>query len=145
MGALTIFFFLKEKTLIAPSPIFSKHWALPHNSTSLDPQSQNKKKCVPLWPTFSLDIHRSWTLGKPYGIELWCYWEQLGEPHVNIMKTHWEQGEKIKNKKLLPDTPHPTKKKTGPLRSAYRTFSLAAWNFISTHSKKKEIGEGKLF
>jgi hypothetical protein len=35
-----------------------------------------------------------------------------------MMKTYSEQGEK-KNKKLLPDTPHPTKKKTGPLRSAY--------------------------
>jgi hypothetical protein len=41
MGALTLFFFLKETTLIAPSPIFSEHGALPIRSTSFHPQSQN--------------------------------------------------------------------------------------------------------
>ncbi len=30
------------------------------------------------------------TLGKPYGLNLRCYWEQLGE-HLRNLRTIWEQ------------------------------------------------------
>jgi hypothetical protein len=53
----------------------------------LDPQLQNINNCTPTGFTFSVYIHGSWTLGKPYGTKPRCYWEQLGE-HI------WEQGKK---------------------------------------------------
>jgi hypothetical protein len=31
-------------------------------------------------------------LGKPYGINLRCYWEHLGERFVNLMVSPWDQG-----------------------------------------------------
>jgi hypothetical protein len=103
----------------------------------LDPQSENESKCVIWCATFWLYIHRSWTLGKPYGIECGAIGNNLRNP----MWTWWKhiENKAKKNKKLLPDSPHATKKKTGPLRSAYWTFSLAAWNFYF-HTFKKERG-----
>jgi hypothetical protein len=54
-------------------------------------------------PTFSVYIHGSSILRKPYGIKLRWNWEFLREP----LRTHWEKGqEKQKN-----PSPHPAKKK----------------------------------
>lgn len=75
--------------------------------------------------------HGSWTLGKPYGIDLRCYWEPFGE-------TTWELGslmrtwrERIGNKAKNRNPIHPSleKKRTGSLMSASWTFSLVAWSF----------------
>ncbi len=80
-----------------------EQWALSNRSTSmaLDPKSQHKNKCVPLWPTFSLCIHESWTLGKLNGMNLnyyWeCLWQQL-ENVRNLMRTWWKC---IGNKKRM--------------------------------------------
>jgi hypothetical protein len=53
MGALTIFFFLKETTLIAPSPIFSKHWALSPTAAPLwTPNPKIKRNVFPYGPPF---------------------------------------------------------------------------------------------
>jgi len=38
------------------------------------------------WPI----INYFGTLGKPYGLNLRCYWEHLGE-HLSNLKTIWEQ------------------------------------------------------
>jgi len=43
-----------------------------------------KMECLSLWPTNIGEKGR--TLGKSYGIEGSCYWEQIG----NILGTHWE-------------------------------------------------------
>jgi hypothetical protein len=44
-------------------------------------------------PPFSICIHdESWTLGKPYGIKLRCYWESLGN-NFGTWGTPWEQDE----------------------------------------------------
>jgi hypothetical protein len=41
------------------------------------------------WPTFSDNVLESLTLGKPYAINVRCYWERLGkqveEPDENPM------------------------------------------------------------
>jgi hypothetical protein len=113
--------------IIGPSEIFLEHWTLRSESTSSDPQLQNKNKCIHLQPAFSVYIHESWTLGKPYGIKLRCYWERLKE---QIGGTPWEHvgdtmGTRKKYKKKLPP-PHPQKEKTGPRVGACWAFSLAA-------------------
>jgi hypothetical protein len=46
-----------------------------------------------LWPTFSVYIHESRTLGKPYGIKVRCYWGLFGEQLGNLdnpVLTPWE-------------------------------------------------------
>jgi hypothetical protein len=87
---------LKPKNFLTGS-IWENWGSLPNRSTSLDPRSQISNKCALVWATFSVYIHESWTLGKPYGIKGRCYWEQfeehlgnLGNLHGNMMKTHWE-------------------------------------------------------
>jgi hypothetical protein len=75
-------------------------------------------------PPFSVCIDESWTLGKPYGIKLRCYWESLGN-NFGTWGTPWEQdgntfGNKRKNKNNLP--PPPNRKKLNPLSA----FSLTA-------------------
>ncbi len=97
--------------------LFLEHWALPNGSTSLDPQLQNKNKCIHQEHTFSVYIHECSTLGKPYGIKLRCYWELLREQLGNLKETWWEhiknkEGKKRKKEKVPP--PHPQKEKQGP-------------------------------
>jgi hypothetical protein len=79
----------------------SQYWHGPNRSTSFDPQLQNINSCTPIGFTFSVYIHGSWTLGKPYGTKPRCYWEHLGErirEHFeNLMGTHWEQVKNTKN------------------------------------------------
>jgi hypothetical protein len=63
-------------------------------------------------------------LGKPYGINLRCYWERLEERLGNLgnlIEIPWEHddntlGTRKKTKKSL--CPFPKKKKIGPLMSA---------------------------
>jgi hypothetical protein len=78
------FFFFERAIFIGPTAIFLEHWALPNGNTSLDPQLQNKTNELPQQPTFSVYIHESWTLGKPYGIKLRCYWERIREQLGNL-------------------------------------------------------------
>jgi hypothetical protein len=60
---------------------------------------------LPLRLTFSVYIHESWTLGKPYGINLRCYWEHLGEPHGKTLGTRQKQKKSL----LAPSPPSPPK------------------------------------
>jgi hypothetical protein len=34
-------------------------------------------------------------LGKAYRIKVWCYWEHIGEPIGNFVKSTWELYEKL--------------------------------------------------
>ncbi len=74
-----------------------------HIETPLWTQSQNKNKNSTLlaylfsWCTWELN----W--GKPYDIELRCYWEHLGE----LKGTWWEHIENKEEKKKLPSPPLP--------------------------------------
>ncbi len=67
-------------------------------------------------PPFSICIHESWNLGKPYGIKLRCYWESLGEQLWNLgnpMGTWWEHiWEQGKKTKITSPSPLPNRKKT---------------------------------
>ncbi len=128
----------ERATFIGPTAIVLEHWGLPYCSTSLDPKLQYRNKWTPQQPTFSVYIHESWTLGKPHGIKLRCYWEcitdQLGNLG-NLKGTWWNHvrntlgTRKIQKKK----TPHPTltpkKEKSMPIMSVCWDFPLAAWNF----------------
>jgi hypothetical protein len=71
--------------LIGPTSIVLEHWALPPLK-------------APRW-TSNCKVetkHESWTLGKPYGINLRCYWEHIGnlggEPFENLTNcgTKWK-------------------------------------------------------
>ncbi len=48
-----IVFWGKGPYWLAHHQFFLEHWALLIRSTSLDPQSQNRDKCAPLWPICS--------------------------------------------------------------------------------------------
>jgi hypothetical protein len=89
-------------------------------ATPLDPSCKIKTNVFPPQQlTFSVYIHESWTLGKPYGIKLRCYWECLREQLGNLgntMRTCWEHiGTRKQKQKITPRTwPHPQKEKQGP-------------------------------
>ncbi len=85
MGVLTTFLFLKEPYWLAHHRFFGT-LGIPQLENLFAPMH------VPLWPTFFVYIHESWTLGKPYGINLRCYSKHLGEHFVNLMVTPWDQG-----------------------------------------------------
>jgi hypothetical protein len=99
---------------ISPSAIFLECWAaLPNGSTSSDPGCKIDTNVFPQWLTFSVYIHESWTLGKPYGIKLRCYWKLLREEIWNLgnlKRTWWEHigNKEGKQKKTPPTPPHPT-------------------------------------
>jgi hypothetical protein len=82
------------------------------------PQLQNKNKCSPLQPTFSVYIHENWTLGKPYRIKLRCYWEHFGQQRGNsgnLKGTCWEHiGNKEEKQKKTSHHPTPKRKTKGP-------------------------------
>jgi hypothetical protein len=119
------FFFWKEPYSLAHQ---QKHLSIersPNVGNPFGPRLQNRNKCIPKQFTFSVYIHESWTLGKPYGIKLRCYWECLREQLGNLRNlegTQWEHVENTleqrrKNKKITPHTwPHPQKEKQGPSR-----------------------------
>ncbi len=128
---LLIFFFWKEPYSLAHQQIF---WTLstpPMEATSLDPCCKIETNVFPQQLTFSVYIHESWTLGKPYGIKLRCYWkwfrEQLGSLG-NLKGTHWNKEEKTKNNS--PYLTPPPNGKIGPIKSACWAFPLVAWNFL---------------
>jgi hypothetical protein len=78
----------------------------------LDPQLQNKNKCIPQEHTFSVYIHECSTLGTPYGIKLRCYWECLREQlgnlgtskkhDENMLGTYYQQRRETKQNKNCP-------------------------------------------
>jgi len=98
----------------------------------LDSQLQNRNKYASLYLTFSVDILRTSTLGKPYGIKCRCYWEHLGEcikEHFSNLGILWGlDGNTLKTREKKPkkkNSPHPTpphltfkRKKTEPIMSA---------------------------
>jgi len=69
----------------------------------------------PQQPTFSVYIHESWTLGKPYGIKLRCHWKLLREQIGNLgnlKRTWWEHiGNKEEKQKKTPPAPPPKGRK----------------------------------
>jgi hypothetical protein len=70
-----------------------EYWALLNRSTSLDPSCKVEPNFLSSWHTFSVYIHESWTLGKPCGIKMRCYWECLHEQLRNLRNlkgTWWE-------------------------------------------------------
>jgi hypothetical protein len=89
MGAPTLFFFffyLKGGTLIGPSPLFFETLGTPPTIEVplWTPSSKIEINILSYGPPFSVCIDVSWTLGKPYGIKLRCYWESLGEQLQNL-------------------------------------------------------------
>jgi len=98
----------------------------------LDSQLQNRNKYASLYLTFSVDILRTSTLGKPYGIKCRCYWEHLGEcikEHFSNLGILWGlDGNTLRTREKKPkkkNSPHPTpphltfkRKKTEPIMSA---------------------------
>jgi len=89
----TIINFLRA---LGTSPIEALLWT---------PVAKTEATVLPLWLTFSVYIHESWTLGKPYGINLRCYWEHLGEPHGKTLGTRQKQKKSL----LAPSPPRPPK------------------------------------
>ncbi len=81
MGVLITFLLLKESYWLAHHQFFGT-LGIPQLEHLFAPMQ------APLWPTFLVYIHESWTLGKAYGINLRYYWEHLGELFVNLMITH---------------------------------------------------------
>jgi len=82
MGVLTTFFLFWEGAYwFGPSSIFVNIGHSPIDGPIWTP-----------WPTFSDNIHQSLIVGKPYAINVRCYWEHLGkqleepgwEPHGNM-------------------------------------------------------------
>jgi hypothetical protein len=131
LGSQLFLFFQRSQYWLAHQQFFWNIGHSPNRSTSLDPQLQNINNCTPTGFTFSVYIHGSWTLGKPYGTKPRCYWEHLGERILehfeNLMGTHWEQV----NLFLKSLSPRPLgKKKTGPPMSACWAFPSAAWNWL---------------
>jgi hypothetical protein len=63
------------KTLGTPPPI---------EAPLCTPTSKIEINMLSYGPPFSTCIHESWSLGKPYGIKLRCYWESLGEQLRNL-------------------------------------------------------------
>ncbi len=124
----------KGVTLIGPTNtnFFLEHrgHSLPNRSISLDPQWQNRNKCVPVCPTFSVYVQGSPTWGKPK----WDRTEMLlGTCWGNNLRTwgtwweHIESNSNKKNKKKIS-----LMRKAGPLMCGCWAFSLAAWDFYST-------------
>jgi hypothetical protein len=76
MGA---FFYFFEKTIfIGSSSFFLEHRALPNGGTSLDPQLQNRNKCIPLYsPPFQFIYMR---------VELWA--NHMDKPEL-LLGTSW--------------------------------------------------------
>ncbi len=134
--------FLEGATLIGPSPIFWKYWSLPNRSTSLEswtPVHKIKTNVPSLWPTFLVYIHWSWTLSKPYGIKLSCYWECLGNLR-NPLGTWLEH-----SRKGLPPLP-PLKKKNKklthwPLDLGTGKIFFEWWKCGSFGASKKSDGQ----
>jgi len=96
---------------IGPSQFFGSIVHFSIEATLWTPVAKYTQICSH-WPTFSVYIHESWTLGKPYGIKLRCNCKRLKEQFENLrnpLRTWWEhirnRGEK--NKKITPPT-HPT-------------------------------------
>jgi len=89
MGAPTLFLFLlnlKGGTLIGPSPLFFETLGTPPmiEVPLRTPSSKIEINILCYGLPFSVCIDESWTLGKPYGIKLRCYWESLGEQLQNL-------------------------------------------------------------
>ncbi len=81
MGVLITFSLKKKKKSHIHWPIINFFWniGLSLMKAPLWTQLQNTDKCIPTWPSFSVYIHGSWTLGRPYGVKPRCYWEHLGD------------------------------------------------------------------
>jgi hypothetical protein len=129
---ITFFFFFcfEGATLISPSSIvFETLCTPPIERLFWNSSPKIETNISYIAHLFSLYYMRR-TLGKPYGINVRCYWEllgeQLGEPLGNWC-------EHTGNKDPKPPPPQTRlfylKKKTGPLMSAWWGFSLIAWNF----------------
>jgi len=87
-----LYIFLKELYVLDHHQFFQSIGHLAIEALLWTPVAKQKEATVfPLWLTFSLYIHESWTLGKLYGINLRCYWEHLGEPHGKILGTRQKQ------------------------------------------------------
>jgi hypothetical protein len=128
MGALTGF--LYGAILIGPSPIFGTLLGQPPNrSTSSDRHLQQRNKCAPYDVPFSVYIHESWTLGKPYGIKVRCYWERLGNNLGRPLGTHREHHRNQETKLKLPSPLPSQKEKNCTPHESMPNLSLVACNF----------------
>ncbi len=92
------------------------------------PSCTIRNKCPHLLNTFSVYIHQSSTLGKPYGRNLRCYWEYL-EEQLGDLRNHlgiwWEHiGNKEKTQKT--PLPHPP---PSPIPSPCLTYNCASSSF----------------
>ncbi len=97
------------------------------------PQLQSNKTCaLPCDPPFSVYLHGSWTLGKPYELNLRCCWEHLGEQLGNLgnpMGTWWLGTRKKNQKKSL--SPHPPhKEKNWTVHECMLSLPLGCMKFL---------------
>jgi hypothetical protein len=65
--------------------LWRTHWELGEHIGNLmgtwrEHVGNQGKKLLSYCHLFQFNIHESWTLSKPYGIKLRCYWEQIGNP-----------------------------------------------------------------
>jgi hypothetical protein len=133
MGAFIIlFYFLKKIIFIGPLIKKLEPWAFLNESPFLDPQLQNRNKCIPQHHTFLVYIHESWNLGKPYGIKLRCYWKSFKEQLGNLgnpKRTCWEHIENKEDKQKITPSTSPQKEKIRLITSTCWAFPLVTWNF----------------
>jgi hypothetical protein len=85
---------------------------------------QNRKSWAPLGIIFSVHIHGSWTLGKPYEIKLRCYWEHAWERDGNTLVTRKQF------KKSLPSPSIPQKEKSWTVHECMPSFPIHCMKFL---------------
>jgi len=92
---------------------------------------QNRNKCAPLDFAFSVYIHVSWTLGKPYGIiKPRCYWEHIGSNAFgNSLGTLEPFGNLMGIREVFWKSLSPQKEKTGLLMRACWALPIGCMKF----------------
>jgi hypothetical protein len=103
------------------------------------PQLQYENNIFLQLLTFSVYIHESWTLGKPYGINLSAIenalgnnlrtWGTSGEHDDKMLETHWDQGTKTKNN----SPPHSQKEKTVHAEPSHRLHEISISKTLCHH------------
>jgi hypothetical protein len=100
-------------------------------SLCFGPELQNRNECAPLDFSFSVYIHVSWTLGKPYGIiKPRCYWEHIGSNAFgNSLGTLEPFGNLMGIREVFWKSLSPQKEKTGLLMRACWALPIGCMKF----------------
>jgi hypothetical protein len=87
MGVLTLFFFWRGPYWLAYHNFFGNIEHAPIEAPLWTASCKIETNVLPMAYLCRFILHESWTLGKPYGIKVRCYWERFGgtlwEPHGN--------------------------------------------------------------